>query len=287
MPIEGKKLYLGDNPITLIKDNGFVAVDPLFVSPTDPDADAFIAAVEGGGDTLTTTEKSAIDTLVTTFKSDGIWTKMQAIYPMVGGTSSAMKWNLKDPRDLDAAYRMSWTATNWTFSANGAQAGDTNNEYGNTHFACNENSLANGQSLSIYVNGGTTATGYDLATSDGVNQETGIIAGFGNNLAYTKYGYATWLTDTQTGMPNKFIHSSGNGSGTELYVNGTQEQTNATARDITMTTNFYLGNKSGVSNQPTDRRYAFVHLGTYMDSTDHSNLYTAVQAFNTTLGRNN
>ena len=32
MATEGKKLYLGNEPITLIQNNGFVAVDPTFVS---------------------------------------------------------------------------------------------------------------------------------------------------------------------------------------------------------------------------------------------------------------
>jgi hypothetical protein len=34
--------------------------------------------------------------------------KFMAIYPLVGGTQSTTKWNLKDPRDLDAAYRLSF-----------------------------------------------------------------------------------------------------------------------------------------------------------------------------------
>jgi hypothetical protein len=40
------------------------------------------------------------------FDKFGIWRKTHAIYPLLGGTASAHKFNLKDPRDLNAAYRL-------------------------------------------------------------------------------------------------------------------------------------------------------------------------------------
>ncbi len=52
-------------------------------APLDPDAQAFITAA-GITDA---TQQSAINTLVTDLKGYGIWTKMKAIYPFVGGTS--------------------------------------------------------------------------------------------------------------------------------------------------------------------------------------------------------
>ena len=69
---------------------------------SDPDAIAFLmaAGITDG------TQAAAINTLVIRMKADGIWTKMKAIYPFVGGSAASHKWNLKDPRDLDAAYRL-------------------------------------------------------------------------------------------------------------------------------------------------------------------------------------
>jgi hypothetical protein len=69
---------------------------------TDPDVLAFVAA-SGVTDN---TQKSAVNTLVTSLKEYSVWTKLNAIYPFVGGTATTHKWNLKDPRDLDAAYRL-------------------------------------------------------------------------------------------------------------------------------------------------------------------------------------
>ena len=63
------------------------------VNAVDADAQAFIAAA--GITNLT--QASAINTLVNDLKTYGLWTKMKALYPMVGGTAASHKFNLKDP----------------------------------------------------------------------------------------------------------------------------------------------------------------------------------------------
>ena len=87
----------------------------------DPNAQAFITAA-GITDP---TQQSAIDNLVIGLKADGLWTPMQALYPFVGGTASTHKYNLKDPRDLDAAYRLQFNG-GMTHSANGILFNGTN-----------------------------------------------------------------------------------------------------------------------------------------------------------------
>lgn len=91
------------------------------VSGLDSDASAFITAA-GLTDP---TQKDAINTLVKDMKASGLWSKMKAVYPMVGGTATSMKFNLKDPRDLDAAFRLTWSG-GWTYSATGATPNGTN-----------------------------------------------------------------------------------------------------------------------------------------------------------------
>jgi len=84
-------------------------------SSFDTDAQAFITATA----ITDTTQKNAINDLVLDLKAAGVWTKMKALYPMVGGTATTHKFNLKDPRDLDAAYRLTF-AGGWTHSSTGA-----------------------------------------------------------------------------------------------------------------------------------------------------------------------
>jgi hypothetical protein len=97
-------------------------------SSFDPDAQAFITAA-GITDP---TQQTAIDNLVIGLKTDGLWTNMQAIYPLVGGTASSHKYNLKDPRDLDAAYRLAFFG-GWTHNANGI-TGNGANTYADTFY---------------------------------------------------------------------------------------------------------------------------------------------------------
>ena len=56
----------------------------------DTDAQAFITAASISD----STQQTAINTLVTDLKTYNIWSKMKALYPMVGGSASTHKWNL-------------------------------------------------------------------------------------------------------------------------------------------------------------------------------------------------
>ncbi len=80
----------------------------------DTNAQAFITAagITDAG------QKSAVNTLVLSLKSGNIWSKMKAVYPFVGGTATSHKFNLIDPRDLNAAFRLSFV-NGWTHSSTG------------------------------------------------------------------------------------------------------------------------------------------------------------------------
>lgn len=96
--------------------------------PVDADAKAFLTATGITDGTIET----AIERLVRDLKLAGIWTAMKAIYPMVGGTAARCKYNLKDPRDLDAAYRLTFFNAP-TIDANGVKWNGTT-QYALTHF---------------------------------------------------------------------------------------------------------------------------------------------------------
>jgi len=244
----------------------------------DPDAQAFINAAGISGSNAT-----AVNTLVLDLKSYGIWTELQAIWPLVGGTSDSTKWNLKDPQDTNAAYRMGWTGTGWTFSSNGVQQSDSGTTHGNTYYAQNTNNNTVGMSMGVYINAGTNATGYDLGVFD--SNDIMIAAGYGNNIFYVNYNGTSYITTSAFTMPNGFFASNNDGTTTIGYRNGSNVASGAEARVLTAAGNLYLGNRNGGVNEPTDRRYAFAFMGKSLTGTQHSNLYTAVQAFNTTLGR--
>ena len=130
-------------------------------SGLDPDASAFINAAGITDPTITT----AVDTLVTDLKGYGIWTKLKAIYPFVGGTATTHKFNLKDPRDLDAAFRLLFSG-GWTHSANGIQSNGTNT-FANTFYVPNTECDSQNNSVSIYIRNNVNQAAYDMsATND-------------------------------------------------------------------------------------------------------------------------
>jgi hypothetical protein len=81
----------------------------------DADALSFITAAS----ITDNTQKTAINTLVTDLKTYNIWTKMKALYPFVGGSAFSHKFNLKDPRDDNGAFRLLFV-NGWTHSSTGA-----------------------------------------------------------------------------------------------------------------------------------------------------------------------
>ena len=93
----------------------------------DTDAQAFITAAGLTSDL----QKGAINQLVLDFKAAGTWGLMLAIYPFIGGSAVTHKWNLKDPQDTDAAFRLTFGG-GWTHSSTGAYANGTN-AYANTY----------------------------------------------------------------------------------------------------------------------------------------------------------
>jgi hypothetical protein len=86
----------------------------------DTDAQAFFDRVTTAGGTLSATEQNAVNTLVVGMKADGIWTKMKAIYPMVGASAAACAQNLKSASFTGTLYGAN------TFSSNGLITNGTN-----------------------------------------------------------------------------------------------------------------------------------------------------------------
>jgi hypothetical protein len=253
---------------------------------SDSDAQSFIYAAN----IQDTTQGNAINTLVTSLKSYGIWTKMKAIYPFVGGTAASHKFNLKDPRDLDAAFRLTFTA-GWVHSSTGAKPNGAS-DYANTKFIpLNNLSITNGH-ISIYSR--TTNTSSDIYGSSGVfinNDSTFAIIirrGLDNAAGLSMYSDNYGLTVTNTNGQGFYLGNRETISKLSLYKNnnliGTNlnTQINATLPSINVPfgaiytpTRYYYDNKE----------IAFGSIGDGLTDTEASNFYTAVQAYQTTLGR--
>jgi hypothetical protein len=119
----------------------------------DPDAQAFINATGISG-----TNADAINDLVLDLKSYSLWTQLKAFYPAIGGTSTSCKYNLINPADTDAAFRLTFNG-GWTFDSAGMKPNGTNG-WANTYFsAANDFPNATGASLFLYTPSTTATSG--------------------------------------------------------------------------------------------------------------------------------
>ena len=251
---------------------------------TDADAQAFITAAA----ITDPTQQTAINNLVVGMKADGIWTKMKAIYPFVGGTASTHKWNLKDPRDLDAAFRLVFNG-GWTHSSNGATPNGTNG-YADTRFNPSLAMTLNSTSMSVYSRTNNASEIVDFGGS-AVSSRMIMAIKWSNNDSY----YDMYNTST-----NRITYSVGAGSSSGLFIsnrtsnvvfniwkNNTKLTTNTNAQILTLPNKvLFLGanNSTTIENYST-RQYAFAHIADGLTDTEAANLYTRVQAFQTSLSR--
>jgi hypothetical protein len=104
----------------------FIGFTSYAQTSNDADAQAFITACDADpAGKLTPEQKNYITQMVEGMKSIGVWIGSVAIYPMVGGTAFKHKFNLKDPRDLDLAYRLTFLGGGWIHDNNGAKPNGT------------------------------------------------------------------------------------------------------------------------------------------------------------------
>lgn len=251
----------------------------------DADANAFLTAAGITDPTIT----SAICTLVTTMKADGTWAKCNAIYPMVGGTATTHKFNLKNPADTNAAFRLNFVG-GWTHSATGALPNGTN-AFADTFL--NPLTLLNKTTthLSIYIRNNLNNLFYpvDIGCSTSINNGTDntILISRYTNLSFsniaTNGSFQLASTDSR-GFWNITTNSS---ASRFFYKNGTQFGTQATAQNNFPNFNIYIGavNSGGVLTFPSNKQYAFASIGSGLNTTEAAALYTSVQAFQTTLSR--
>jgi hypothetical protein len=93
---------------------------------------------------------AAIKNLVSDLKAFGIWNKMIAIYPMVGGTFTTHKYNLIDPRDDDGAFRLTY-GSSVTHSLAGFTPSGTNDGSAFTRIQINSDLSQNDVYCSVYI----------------------------------------------------------------------------------------------------------------------------------------
>ena len=247
-------------------------------SSLDPDAKIFIVAA-GITDP---TQQSAIITLVANLKAYGIWTKMKAIYPIVGGTASSHKFNLKDPRDLDLAFRLTY-ATGVTHSANG-MVGNGTTGYANTFVKPVIDLSLNSTHYGFYSRTNTNTTTIEM----GVDQFTNLVEIRTSGVTYHRVNGGALVQHNDANSLGFYTANRTAVNVLNAWKNGVKLATSTGASSTPSASSIFLlalNSGVGVGQFYSTKQCAFASIGEGLTDTEAANFYTAVQAYQTTLGR--
>ena len=266
------------SPFALRKKNGGAA--------NDPDAQLFITATGISGTNATATNQLVID-----LKSANIWTKMKAVYPFVGNTASSQKYNLKDARDLNAAYRLAFQGGG-THSANG-YSGNGTNAFANTFFNTSTQFTNNNACISFYNrtnigHGGAIIYGNcdNVTTYLPITQFYANISG---NTSSDMQDYNYKISVANNDRRGMYISTRSANNNFKLFKNnalfginvGTQPQTSFPNSNLTINS----FNSNGTITNYAACELSFFSMSTSLTDIEADALYTAVQNYQTTLGR--
>ncbi|HXR83343.1 MAG TPA: hypothetical protein VN722_03460 [Hanamia sp.] len=229
-----------------------------------------------------TAQQSAINTLVVQLKQNNLWNKFLAIYPMVGGTTATTKLNLKDPRDLDQAFRITWNGTP-QFQATGVTCLNST-DWGDTHLSDSLLAFDN-SSISFYSGTQNQTAGYDMGCSNQVSPYN-MIAVYED---FTKDIVNTWFNayDSVPSQPSSTVGLFTNSSSTGKvvrYVNGTVNRTYGAPANGHTDMNITIGK---VVDDPGMglKECRFAAIGQGLSDAEALSFYNIVKAYQTKLNR--
>lgn len=262
------------------------------LASTDRDALAFLEAAQ----IYNENQQRAILELVRRLKAAGLWSKMKAIYPMVGGTASSHKWNLKDPQDTDAAFRLTFSG-GLTHDANGIEPDGSG--WANTYYIAKDRASLGNVSYGCYVREND-----DFASGGGLNDMgCGIAAGNSAHMAMlirlsdTFYGDC-WNNGTgrvsvgNTDRRGFYVASRTATNDFRCFKNGTQiGTTNTTTQsqndlnNLTMPLALFCFKLTSGQTNYSKAQQAFAFIGDGLTATETTTFSRIVDLYQKRLGR--
>jgi hypothetical protein len=242
-------------------------------------------------------DKNAINTFYLGLKSDGIYTKIKAMYLPIWGSAATSKWNLVNPLDTNAAFRLTFT-TGWTYSSGGMTPNGTSS-YAETYFNPSVTLTTMSQHISYYSRTNNTSAGIvDNGCQDDITPSIGrnIFACYYNTPTLTRIQIqsldANVVTFSETNSLGFILGSRTSSTSLKAYRNNTLKGTNTTNSTSGLCGNsVFLGgfnyrNNSGTTIYYGIRQCSFASIGNGLTDTEASNFYTRVNTLMTYFGIN-
>ena len=255
----------------------------LFPYATDPDAFKFIEVAN----ITSSIQVIAVNNLVVGLKSANLWNRMQAIYPYVGGNAFSHKWNLKDPRDSNDAFRIQYVGA-LTHTSTGVQ---TAGGYMNTFLAPSSITPPSSSfhySLYTYT---TSSNVHNSAIGNAASDFNNIYfsPSYGNSNADPRFSslQSNTVTAGTSGLGYSIISRLDTVKSTlyRYWTSGNYIDDNSNAFSNTLPNN-NISILSGLGFSSYNGIINFVTLGAGLTSTDAIALNTLIRNFNIELSRN-
>jgi len=243
----------------------------------DSDALAFIALTG----ITNTVQKTAINTLVLSLKSNSLWTKIIAAYPFIGATSTACSRNLKE----NANHLSFFNTIAGDFTTDGWLPNGTNS-YADTNVTFNTETSLNSLALGFYSRTNNITTGIDMGGSAINTNAIQIISGTSMS---TTSNNSTGLVSSISSTQGLFVVSRTASNAVANYRNGISLNTSTNTSIALPSVNCFLGARQfgtgGPASNFSNRQFAFAFISSGLTAGEVSTLYTIIQQYQTTLGR--
>ena len=268
--------------VTATNAVGSASADSNTVTPTastDADAQAFITAAN----ITDSTQQTAINTLVTDLKSNNLWTKMKALYPMVGGTATSHSYNLKNP----SQFQITWNG-GLTHDSNGVTGNGTNG-YGNLNLNPRAN-LTTQYSFGTYcrVNNGN-ANQFDFGSTDQAGYNNYCSISQFASLLYNHFVPANGISISNT-TTNAFFHVGLDTSNNLFSFKNTtllKSQTPASIGTAPSKNTYLFGyNNNGTAMLFSARPSSLFFICENITQAENTTIYNIIQNYQTILSRN-
>jgi len=241
----------------------------------DSDAVTYFNAMSVAPDA---TRKGLLNDLITGLKTDGIWTKLDALYVMAAHDAQAARVNAKTPSNVASAVNSP------TFTTDRGYAGNASTSYIDTNWnpsTAGGNFAQNSASMGVWSRtNSNTASWLDIGNGSNCrfnsrsSSGSDALRGQINNTTNANYGtnassiaFYSLVRSSSTAVTG-YRNSSVSGSGTQTSTS----VTNA---------NVFIGR---VASDYSGREYAAAFIGGALDGTDISNLHSRLSTYLTAVG---
>jgi hypothetical protein len=284
-------------PVTTIYGDGTRIVgDANALEQTlHPTVMAYINIIGQNGYLMSFTEIDAVNNMVQSLVSSGIWNKILAIYPVIGGLANTHKFNLKDPRDTDAAFRLAFNGGGWTHSSTGMTPNGLTS-WANTFLIPSTSLSVSSAHMSYYSRTQSLlAANIDMGASGAFPVLCSLIIGRATNSSLFTWGTqaANTLASFSSSSSQGFFLGNQNGAtatGRNIFRNsviGTSATSYGTPGLPTISIVIGAYNDSGGTLRAgfSSRQCALASIGSGFTNEEAISFSNIVQTFQTKLGR--